>query len=540
MSQIPTKKVLKLLDADQPAEVRCAAAMVLGEVGVRNAEVAKALRECLDDEAPAVRLQAIRAAGKLRMADVLPRLLERVKDGGEEAHEAVEAAARLGPKGSKALQELMPRVAPGVRRIIAAAVAAEGAASGSDTSLSVLLDHDHSVVEGAVRSLSDQIPTLDAAHRDGLGEQLVRWLGDRKAKLPPFNEAAVVRLLAALGDARAVPLLWDRIVPPASAEIRAAALQGLGPAMDTPTKEQLKRLLACAADRDFRVAAPALMILKKLPVAEKAASEWLTLFDTPDVAARRLALEKLGERDKADVADALLRQLRHPDRSLREAALACLSQLKHGRDALTTALLEAATPDEAWTLARTLIPIARDFPASWRQQVFGQACAYLEADDRRSESLLFLLRETDAHDLRERLEERALYWRKKKDYTKALHYLRLLGRDPAVGFPIRLELAACGLKVSEKDLSADARVTDPCLHQFVRLCEADEAAVLTAIKESKWLEPDDLYYLGFHLSEQQGRPRQCAADILKLVVSRSPRSKLAQAAKSKLKSSGLG
>jgi hypothetical protein len=150
-----------------------------------------------------------------------------------------------------------------------------------------------------------------------------------------------------------------------------------------------------------------------------------------------------------------------------------------------------------------------------------------------------LLRETDGHDLRDRLEERALVWRKKKNYGQALHYLRLLGRDPACGFPIRLELALCGLKVSGKDLSAEARAGDPCLHQFEKLCQLDDAAVLAELTKSKWLEADDLYYLGFHLAEKEGRPKQAAADVLKLVAKRSPRSKLAQAAKSKLKSCAL-
>src|SRR5262245_53226929 len=116
MQQIPTKKILKLLSPESPPEARAAAALVLGEVAARAAEVARALAERLDDEAAGVRLEAIRAAGKLRLADALPRLLEFVKGGGEESHAAAEAAAHLGPKGRHALQELMPRVAPGVRR----------------------------------------------------------------------------------------------------------------------------------------------------------------------------------------------------------------------------------------------------------------------------------------------------------------------------------------------------------------------------------------------------------------------------------------
>jgi HEAT repeats len=367
----------------------------------------------------------------------------------------------------------------------------------------------------------------------------VERLADKKSPLPAVSEAALVRLLAALGDERAAPLFWERILPPARVEVRAQALQALGEWVDAPSKDHLKRLLTCAVDRDFRVAAPALMILKRLPVTDKALPDWLALLDAPDVTGRRLALEKVGDCDTEEVAAALLGQLRHPDRALREAALNYLAKLKHGRQALTTALLEAETPDQAWTLARTQVPLVGSYPEGWRDKVFGQACAYLEADDRRAEPLLFLLRETDGHDLRDRLEARALHWRKKKDYAQALHYLRLLARDPACGFPIRLELAACGLKVSGHDLSAEARANDPCLPQFVKLCDVDDAALLAALEKSKWLEPEDLHYLGFHLAEQEGRAKKCATGVLQLVIKRSARSKLGQAAKSKLKSAGL-
>jgi hypothetical protein len=67
----------------------------------------------------------------------------------------------------------------------------------------------------------------------------------------------------------------------------------------------------------------------------------------------------------------------------------------------------------------------------------------------------------------------------------------------------------------------------------------DDKAVLEGLDEAKWLEAEDLYYLGFHLAELEGRPKKAAAGVLKLVAKRSPRSKLAQAAKSKLQSAGL-
>jgi HEAT repeat protein len=534
-----TKKILRLLHPDQPVDVRCAAALVLGEVGTKDAELTRALCDSLKDSESRLRVQVIKSVGKLRVEAALPQLLERVKEGGEEAEQAAQAAAKLGAKGTRALQELMPKVAPGLRRYIASALAAAGTASSETAAVAVLLNKDPGVVEAAVRSLIAGVPALTPTHRKTLAEQLLELVNNNKDPLSASSESAVLRLLAALDDARAESVLWERIVPPHPLEVRTAALQALGKWATTPGKEQFKRLFACATDSDFRLAAPALVLLKNLPVGDRAVPEWLTLLQAADVAVRKLAMEKVGDRDTAEVAEALLRQLDHPDRSLRDGALARLTRLKQGQKTLTAALLEADSPDRAWMLARAQAPFARKYPPEWREKVFAQACKYLEANDRRADALLFLLREADAAELRQRLEERAVHWRKKKAYETALLYLRLLIRDPSSGFSIRLELACCGLKVSSHDLSPEARAGDPCLSQFATLCQGYEAELSAELDKIKWLEAEDLYYLGFHFAEQVGQPRQFGGKVLRLLMKRSPRTKLAQAAKSKLRGSGL-
>src|SRR5262245_5399759 len=108
--QLSTTQIVDLLDAKQPVEVRRAAAIVLGELAGRDAEVARALCDHLDDEDASLRLEVLRAVGKLKVDAALPRLLERIKEGGAEADLAAQSAARLGAKGTKALQDLMPKV----------------------------------------------------------------------------------------------------------------------------------------------------------------------------------------------------------------------------------------------------------------------------------------------------------------------------------------------------------------------------------------------------------------------------------------------
>jgi hypothetical protein len=534
------EKLLRLLRPDNPVDVRCAAALVLGEIGpARDAATSAALCAGLHDAEPAFRLRAIEAAGKLRVAPALPKLLERIRDGGPEAEASAHAAAKFGDKGTHALEELLHHVAPGVRRYIAAALATDGSARDDSVALHVLLDSDPAVIEAATRSMLGQIPTYTEAKRAELTDSLVGLTGHKKKPLTPATETAVVRLLAALDNPKAASVLWDRVAPTHPVEVRAAALQGLGKWAETPGKEQLKRLFACASDPDFRLAAPALVILRRLPVQERAVPEWLALMHAPDVGIRRLAMEKVGDRDTDAVATALLEQLDHADRELSAAALSRLVRLEHGRAALTGALLDAATADKAWTLARAQAPFAKEYPQKIRAGVFAQACKYLETGDRRADPLLFLLREADVGDLRDRMAKQATAVRKKKGCAEALPYLRWLGRDPACGLPIRLELAACGLRVSGHDLAAEARLADACLEQFVTLFHQHGETLLERIEAIGWLEPEDLYYLGFHCAEQGGPLKKFAAHLLKRVVKHSPRSKVAKSAKSKLRSAGL-
>jgi HEAT repeat protein len=539
MAESGIKKLLDLLRPDQPVHVRTAAALVLGELGEKDGAIGAALCEHLNDSDPAVRLQVITTAGKLRIDQALPRLLESVQAGGDEAERAAQAVAHLGVKGTRALQDLMDKVAPGLRRRIAGALATGGTASAETAAVDALLDKDPGVVEAATRSLISNIPSLTGHHRQALADHLLDLLKGKKKGLASVSETAVVRLLAALDDDRAEKILWDRIVPPHPPEMRAAALQALGKWVEGPAKEQVKRLLACATDADFRVAAPALMILKALPAAKQAPAEWLSLLEAPDVTVRMFAIEKLGERDSPEVASALLKQLDHPDKFLGEEAMARLAKMKHGRSALGEALLKAESPEKCWFLSKSLGFLAKEFPPAWRAPLFPKACSWLDANDRRGEALLSLLRDLDPEGLHERLEKRAIELRKKKKYADAVNYLRLIARDPACAPATRMELGACGLKISSQDMSAEARATDHALGQFQRLLPGYESEVLSFLKKTKWLSPEDLYYLGFHFADQSGPTRKFGGLVLKLLIQRSGRAKIAQDAKRKLRSAGL-
>ena len=541
MPDATTKKLIALIQSAETPELRLAALRVAGAVGTaKDAGLVQALTAVLDEADPAARAAAIEALGRLRAERALPRLLEIARQGGPDVEAAARAAGQMGVRGTKAVAKLLDEAHPFFRRRIAAALAAGGTESAAIAAAHALLDDDPGVVDAAARSLAAELPTAPPARRKTLAQYLITTLQQkRKTPLPAVSEAAILRLLAALHDPRAEDLLWARLDPAKPVIVQATALHALA-GLPPPTQEaRLQRLIACAAHPDYQVAGPALMLLQNAPVSAKTLKHWQQLLAAPDVTVRKFAVEKLRHLDSPAVASLLVEQLHHPDRTLREAAIAALGQSKAGRQALLDALLDAATPDEAWTLARAQAPHAKELPAAQRAKLFQRACRYHEADDRRADALWFLLRQIDRAWTYEQLEARALALRNKRDYAGAVSYFKLLTRDPAVGEDIRFELAATGLKTSNHDLAPDQRANDPSLAQFARLLQNPAFDVLGRLAKAKYLDANDLFYLGFHFSERTHREQEFGGAVLQLLINRAPRSALAKDARRKLQREGL-
>ncbi len=176
MSDATTKRIVVLLTTHPEAFVKTAAARLLAELSLKDKAVAAGLLKVVEDADPSVRLEAIRALGKLGIESALPRLVEFIKQGGAESEAAADAAAQLGARAVKSLQELMHRVAPGLRRRIAGALAASGGSAAHSAAVHALLDTDPGVVDAAARSLLSKIPTFQSAEKRTVGELVLNAL----------------------------------------------------------------------------------------------------------------------------------------------------------------------------------------------------------------------------------------------------------------------------------------------------------------------------------------------------------------------------
>jgi hypothetical protein len=540
MADSTLAKLLQVIDKGESAELRRAAVLVSGSVGTdKDRDLVRSLLRILHEDQVDLRLAAIDSLGRLRADEGLEPLTGFVRQGGPELEAAVRAVGQLGPRGVRSLGKIMNEAAPALRSRMAAVLAKSGTGGGLVVTAHALLDPDPKVVDAAARSLAAEVPSLNASQKHSLGKFLTESL-QAKNGLGAKTEAAVLRLLGNLHEAKAEDAFWARLGREAAPEVRAAAVQALGQSAAAPTAAQLHRLADCAADADFQIVAPALMILHKVPASAKNTKTWLKLLDAPDVATRRFAVEKLAGVQSAEVARGLMAQLGHADRALRDQARQVLLGFAKGRQALFDRLSEAETAEECWDLARGLAPAARDFSSAQRARLLAQACRYHDRDDRRAAPLWHLLRDMDSAWTRGQIEALALGMRKKKKYAAAVSYYRMLAQDPACSEDVRFELAAAGLKISNHDLAVEARQADHALGQFGRLLRNPSFDLAARVSQAKWLGADDLFYLGFHFIEDTHRARDFGAQVLELVVKRSPKSETGKNARKKLRSAGVG
>src|ERR1700686_2346973 len=247
MADATLNKLLHLVADGESTEMRRSALKVLGSVGAKDGKVAKTLVDTLADPEEVLRIAAIETLGELQIDAALKPLEEFVRKGGVELESAVHAASLLGAKGANRMGKIMHEVSPHLRSRIAAVLAKSNTGNALVVTAQGLLDEDPKVIESTARSLAMEVPAYTPPQRHALAKFLIEALGVKK--IPPKSEAALLRVLSVLHEAKAEDMFWGRILPPHAADVRAAALHALGNAEPTSEK-RLQALLICAGERD--------------------------------------------------------------------------------------------------------------------------------------------------------------------------------------------------------------------------------------------------------------------------------------------------
>jgi HEAT repeat protein len=534
-----TKKLAALLASDA-AERQIAAAIVVGELGLRDPALVSGLVALLEGGMPPLQRHAAEALARLGTPKALPHLVPLLASRDEGVRRA--AAAAVGAFGDAALPALRARLAAdGVvqgdeRRAVEAALARVGGTAAISTLLGGLDADDVEQARAATLAARQRIKDADARERRAYLTEVKHFLGLAKTKASVAATVAALRVLGFLEDASVVPLLVEHATGAKRApDVREEALialrflgHGKPDAATTKAANAVALKLALVAETaPLPTARAAMYTLACLPLPAALAPRLGKLAAHREPERARLATERLAQMPGPDASRALGHVLLDTkERALAEAAATALATRPDAGAVLARALLDAPDADRAVLLARLLRPHLASVDAKTMRAVRDAALARLAADAPAWEPLLQVAREADPEATAAALRDAGAKLRKAKP-ARALVALRALGRG-AEATPDD------GYAWATLELAQGRR--DEAFTIFGQLTERgfDLAA---ALRRDRALDAEARYQIGFHFAE---RRHPAGEEILTAVAEAAGRTKVGQMARAKLRSAGYG
>jgi hypothetical protein len=586
--------VIGLLAHDR-VELRAAAVTVLAAVGRGDDAVEAGLIARLADVDPVVRRLALEALVDHGATGLGPHLVAILKrDDDALAERAAELLAANGAGAEAALRKELGHGPVAARRVIAQLLVRRGTAAAIDALLDQLADHELGeqvlqLVRHELDAGDDKLAELvykAASGRVGdsgkrLHKELARVAKEQgaapakgkakaaKVAAPPADptrdpsvapllaeHTGLLRLLGYLARPQSQALLVAQADPEQPRPVRFAAIAALrrivAHAEAKGTEAAIAALIEYADGDDVGIAQTAIDTLRGARIPEKLAKPFAALAKSKNPAAQKLAMERLPAGGGAGAVKALVDALGGDDVTARDAAARGLAKAPEAVLPLTRALLATTDEQVARRYAGALRAHRGHISGVALDELAAAAAAHLERHSKGKADADAILLERVLTELLsevaparhvELLFDYARRLRKAGKPAEAFAALKPLLRtradlDAAIDDDARFFLAVLGLTVAGNAILRASHADDPVLAQFGRLARAGYA-VAKKLAKDKDVSDEEIYGLGFRLLESpDGGDQELGAELLGGIIEERPRSKLAKAAKNKLKLTG--
>ncbi|HTL38532.1 MAG TPA: hypothetical protein VL326_35625 [Kofleriaceae bacterium] len=367
---------------------------------------------------------------------------------------------------------------------------------------------------------------------------------------------ALLRLIGYLARPSTQSLLLKYADAEEPRPIRLAAIAGLrrivAQSEAKGTEKVIETLIEAADGDDLAVAQSSVDTLRGARIPESLAKRFGALAKSKNVMAQKLAMERLPAGGGASAVKALVEALGGDDPTARDAAGRGLAKAPESVLPVTRALL--ASKDEQ--VARRYAGVLRAHRGHISNQAIDELVEQIrELMDRHlkgkasADQLVFervlgeLIADIAPAKHVELLFERAKRLAKQGKPIEAFGSLKPLLRsradlDAAIDDDQRFFLAQLSLEAMGEGLVRSLHADDPIFEQFARLA-AKGYPVAKNLARNNDISDEHIYALGFRLIESgDGSNEELGAELLQGIIDERPRSKLAKAAKNKLKLTG--
>lgn len=602
--------IIDLLDSDK-VELRAAATTVLAAVGKGDKSVMSALTSRLADHDAVVRRIALEGLADLGASGIAPNLVPLLR--GDDDTLAERAATLLAQQGAEAESTLRKEVragSVGARRVMAQLLLRRGTQPAIEAVLDQLSDPEfgeqalqlvRAELDKDNEKLANQVEKSAIGRAGEAAKELHKaWAAAEKAagKIIKENKeaakkaaqkktskaangtnghgvlaapdplrapevaggvaqlGALLRLIGYLARPSTQSLLLKYADAGEPRPIRLAAIAGLRRIVATSeakgTEKVIETLIEYADGEDFAVAQSAVDTLRGARIPESLAKAFAALAKSKNVAAQKLAMERMPAGGGASAVKMLVEALGGDDPTARDAAARGLAKAPEAVMPLVKALLD--TDDEQ--IARRYAGVIRSHRGNVSNAAIDQLVERLRELSEKSakgkaaaDAILVervlgeLIADVAPHKHVELLFERAKRLRKAGKPVEAFGSLKPLMRsradlDAAIDDDQRFFLAMLSLEAAGEGIVRSTHADDPVFAQFAVLA-AKGYPVAKQLAKSNDITDEILYGLGFRLIESgDASNEELGAELLQGIIDERPRSKLAKAAKNKLKLTG--
>lgn len=530
--------IRKLLSHERQ-ERRCAAAIVLAELGIRDKRSVNALTSALDDEDPQVRRYVLEALAQTDDESIVDKLIDALNDPDLFVQQAAETALlRFGDQAVPALQRQMEGPAS-VRRKVAAVLSRLQSSAGIESLIDSIDGSDSTVLDRARQALRTKGPELSATELRNLKKKLDQRLNQATHKKEIALSAALLPLLGDLPDDTVVTRIMKETTPDTPPQVRRAAIAAMMSALPQARGRRrdaaIERLLECLPEEDEDgVIRPTLNALKDVEVPERLAPMLKDLLNAPTASARAYALSELGRIGTPDSISSLVEQLITGSAPVRVAAREALAKVSESATPLAEALFEVSDPSRLQDIGELLKQHEANLPPEMKIKICVTIIDRIEA----GEDNLGPLVETASRALSEHfltvIRDRVSSRRSKKNLAGAFTLLNAIKDCTAFGDEERYQLAVLGLVKSADTSSRPPRATDRLCTPFAELLRVG-FPIENRLRKESLVRVQDLYYLGFAFSESRDEDeRDFGHELLEEVVQREPDSTHGSRAQNKI------
>jgi hypothetical protein len=517
---------------------RCAAAMVLGELRVKDAAVVRALGEALKDANQLLTRYILEAFESLDSRAAVPYVLPLLDS--EDIETKLRAAGIIAKSGGAMIGELrrqFEKANPPQRRVLIDILARIHSREAMQLILDVLFDPDFELVKEACQAVRRHITDAAPKERLALHRQVVKFMASARVKKNDRVLTSCLLLVGNIGAPDAANVLLKYSTPRSLGYIRRNALIGLNglPPTGAAAKAVARQMFKYLGETDATIVQLALDIIEKLPLTGSLDGQWRKLLKSKHANVRAFGARRLAANDNPATNRLMMGLLDHNDVQISEIAAGALARHKKATRLLLGALAREGRVETAWRLAKILKPHSESVDKASRKKFTALAARDLEAGNARHEALFYFLRNIDPKSVDTVLRDVGLKFKKAKKWGKAVECLKQLARAESFDNDLRFELSVCNLKQSAHDLAPHLRADDQALRGFQALIADRSFKLFDRLKKEKPLDASDLFYVGFHFSEGTGEEQKFGRQILEYVAKRWPSTKDGKAAKNKLK-----